>query len=325
MRPRQAATRGSRQRRPARPSAVGTWLLRHLQAAFSSLGRLSRAPLSALMTAGVIGIALALPAGLHVLLENVQQLSGRWDNAATISLFLKLDVNQEHAEDFAQELRSRPGIASVQLIGRDQALEEFRRLSGFGDALEALNENPLPIVLVVEPSGTQATPEGAEVLAAELKARNEVEIAQIDLQWVRRFQAITEIVSRGVLVIASLLALAVLLIVGNTIRLEIQNRHAEIEITKLIGGTDAFIRRPFLYSGLWYGLLGGWVAWVLVTVSLTLLAEPAEHLAVLYHSGFGLSSVDLATVLTLMAGGASLGLGGSWIAVGRHLSEIEPG
>jgi cell division transport system permease protein len=300
------------------------WMLRHLQAALSSLGRLSRTPISTVMTVAVIGIAMALPTGLHVLLDNVQQLAGRWDSAATISLFLQQGVAEDKGEALAKRLRKEPGIEEVQLIGRQEALNEFRRFSGFAGALDALEENPLPVVLMVTPAAAQSSPREAEALVKKLQQIDEVEFAQLDLQWVRRFQAITEIATRGVYVLASLLALAVLLIVGNTIRLDIQNRHAEIEITKLVGGTDAFIRRPFLYYGLWYGLLGGWLAWLLISLSLSLLSGPVEHLALLYHSDFDLSSVNISTILTLMAGGGLLGLGGSWVAVGRHLSAIEP-
>ncbi|MEJ1354966.1 MAG: permease-like cell division protein FtsX [Candidatus Sedimenticola sp. (ex Thyasira tokunagai)] len=307
-----------------RQRRLDIWVLRHLQVLFSSLGRLSRSPLSTLMTSAVIGIALALPTGLYLLLNNVQTLSGSWEGAAGISLFLEQQVTDDSAAKMASKLRLDPAIKRVDVISKGQALEEFRSLSGFSGALDALDENPLPVVLIIEPESDKSTPEAAEVLLQQLQKLQGVAFAQLDLQWVRRFHAITEIAQRGVLVLASLLGLAVLLIVGNTIRLEIQNRHAEIEITKLIGGTDAFIRRPFLYNGLWYGLFGGIIAWIMVTLSVGLLDNPVAHLAGLYHSGFDLSGMDLITLLTLISGSTLLGLAGSWIAVGRHLSEIEP-
>ncbi len=300
------------------------WVLRHLQAALSSLGRLSRTPLAALMTVAVIAIALALPAGLHLLLQNVQQISNRWDSAATISLFMQQGVDEAKAERTAKKLRAMDEVATVTMISRSDALEEFRQLSGFADALEALDENPLPVVLIVQPAMQHTTPAAVGILVKKLQRQAGVDFAQLDMEWVQRFQAIARIAERGVVVLGSMLALAVLLIVGNTIRLEIQNRHAEIEITKLIGGTNAFIRRPFLYGGLWYGLMGGWLAWILVSVALWLLSGPAEELALLYRSDFGLSSVPISTILTLLAGGGLLGLAGSWVAVGRHLHSIEP-
>ncbi|MGD8308169.1 MAG: permease-like cell division protein FtsX [Chromatiales bacterium] len=303
---------------------LDVWLMRHAQVALASLGRLSRAPLSTLMTAAVIGVALALPTGLHLLLKNVQTLSGSWDGAATISLFLKQDEEGGETAALLERLRTNPRIDRLRVIDPDSALVEFQRLSGFGDALEALEANPLPPVVVVQPEASHSAPAAAQALVEELRALPEVDIAQLDLQWVKRFHAITEIARRGALVIASLLALAVLLIVGNTIRLEIQGRREEIEVTKLIGATDAFIRRPFLYSGLWYGLAGGAIAWVLVGLSLGALAGPVQRLALLYGSGFDLASLDRATLGALLAGSGLLGLAGSWLAVRRHLSEIEP-
>lgn len=303
---------------------LDVWLLRHLQVALSSLGRLVRSPVSSLMTSAVIGIALALPTGLHLLLSNAQALSGNWDGAATVSLFIRQETTDQQLNQLLERLRLRGGIAGVRLISREQALEEFRLLSGFAAALEALEENPLPAVIVVEPQPAHSTPLAAEALLAQLKQLPEVDFAQIDLQWVKRFHGITEIARRAVLLLVSLLGMAVLLIVVNTIRLEIQNRHAEIEISKLIGATDAFIRRPFLYSGIWYGLCGGLVAWLLVALSLWLLDAPVARLAGLYNSSFDLQGMDFSTFSLLLGGSTLLGLAGSWVAVGRHLSAIEP-
>ena len=307
-----------------RRAGPGVYLLRHAQVALSSLGRLIRAPLATLMTATVIGIALALPTGLHVLLDNLQRLSGTWDGAATISLFLKPDLDQSQAEQVAKRLDDDQRVETLTLISRDAALDEFRRLSGFGAALDALDANPLPIVISVQPGADYAKPEQARAMVDHYSAMDEVDFAQLDLQWVRRFDAITRIAMRAVLVIGSLLGIAVLLIVGNTIRLEIQNRRAEIEITKLVGATDAFIRRPFLYCGTWYGLFGGLIASALVSGSLWLLQSPVARLAGLYQSDFGLSAIDAKPALTLLGVSILLGLAGSWLAVGRHLSEIEP-
>ena len=215
-------------------------------------------------------------------------------------------------------------IESLKLVTKQAALNEFRSLSGFADALEALDNNPLPALLVIQPKPEFTTAEAAQRLVRELELLPEADIVQLDLQWVQRLQAITVIAQRAVLVLASLLGMAVLLIVGNTIRLEIQNRHAEIEITKLIGATNAFIRRPFLYTGFWYGLFGGTIAWLLVAISVTLLKGPVSNLASLYESAFDLSSLNLLNILSLLAGAALLGLLGSWLAVGKHLSAIEP-
>ena len=303
---------------------LSTWIMRHLQAMLSSLGRLTRSPLSTFMTVAVLSIALAFPAGLKLLLDNAQRLSGGLDNSSNISIFLKQDVGDSQYEGLTEKLMAQEGVAAVQLITPEEALEEFRNNSGFAEALDALDSNPLPAVMVITPSNAFSSPESANQLVQELRSMPEVDIAQLDLEWLQRFHAITEIAARGVLLLASLLALAVLLIIGNTIRLEIQNMKEEIEITKLIGGTNAFIRRPFLYTGFWYGLLGGILAWILISINMWLLAEPVKKLAGLYHSSFTLTSIDLYSLIVLISSSAMLGLFGSWIAVARHLHAIEP-
>ena len=314
-------------RKPASSQLVSRpqiWLQRHAQVLLSSLGRLVRLPLSTLMTCAVIGIALALPVGLHLLIDNLQQLSGGWDQGANISLFLKQEMSDQQATELAEKLRQHQRIASIQVIGKAAALEEFRQLSGFGEAIEALDDNPLPVLLLVQPKTEFSDAQGAQRLVQELSLLPEADLVKLDLQWVKRLQALARIAQRGVLVLASLLGLAVLLVVGNTIRLEIQHRHAEIEISKLIGATDAFIRRPFLYTGIWYGLFGGILAWILVSLSIALLSAPVSGLASLYQSSFELSSLDAGGTLLLLLGSAGLGLGGSWLAVARHLSRVEP-
>jgi len=259
-----------------------------------------------------------------VILKNAQQLSGGWDGVAQISLFLKRSTTDKQARHLADQIRSLPDITTVSYISRDEALAEFRRLSGFGNALEALKDNPLPAVLVVRPAWQDNDPTAADRLLGRLQQFPAVDIAQLDMQWVKRLFVIMDIVRRGVLVLAALLALAVLLVVGNTIRLAIQNRRDEIVVMKLIGGTDAFIRRPFLYTGFWYGLLGGAIAWLLVNLSLSVLGGPIEQLAGLYQHRFAVTGLDLSATLLLLLFSILLGLTGSWLAVGRHLRDIEP-
>lgn len=300
------------------------WLLRHLQVALSSLGRLTRAPVATLMTTMVIGIAVALPAGMWVMLENLKAISGSWDGGASISVFLNTDVTDDSISRLATELENQPAVSHIEMITRDDALIEFQQFSGFGRAIEVLQENPLPAVIIVTPAPEYSDPMQAEQLLKTLESRPEVDFAQLDLEWVERFQAITQIAIRAVVVLATLLSLAVLLIIGNTIRLEIQNRQAEIEITKLIGATNAFIRRPFLYIGFWYGFLGGVIAWFLVTISLCLLSGPIERLTGLYQSEFRLDLLGGSTTLVVLLGTALLGLTGALLAVSRHLHQIEP-
>jgi len=307
------------------PGLLHTYLLRHAQVALNSLGRLYRMPLASLMTAAVIGIALALPTGLYLLTANLQQLSTQWDGSTSLSLFLHKDVPLKQARALANKLRAWPEIEQLQLITPQQALGEFRQLSGFGDALDVLDENPLPAVLALKPAASVSDAEAAGQLLERLQKLPEVELAQLDLQWVKRFNAIVAIVRRSIWIVASLLGLAVLLITGNTIRLEIQNRHEEIEITKLIGATGAFIRRPFLYGGLWYGLGGAFLATLLVELAFLQLRGPVRQLAGLYQSGFSLQTLSFSDSLGLLLAGALLGLLGAWLAVSRHLAAIEPG
>jgi len=306
------------------PRFLHNWITRHAQVALNSLGRLYRTPLSSLMTSAVIAIALALPSSLYLLTGNLQRLSTQWDGNTNLSLFLHRSVSLQQADALQKKLAQMPEIDSLQLITPEQALAEFRALSGFGEALDVLDENPLPAVIAVKPDKDHSEADAAAALLDKLRSLPEVDLAQLDLQWVRRFSAIVDIVRRSIWVMAALLGLAVLLIIGNTIRLEIQSRREEIEITKLIGATNGFIRRPFLYSGLWYGLAGAVLAGVLVEIAFLQLYAPVSRLAGLYQSSFGLHTLSFSDSLGLLATGAVLGLLGAWLAVGRHLAAIEP-
>jgi cell division transport system permease protein len=301
-----------------------TYLLRHLQVFFYSLGQLVRTPLASVMTIAVIGIALALPSGLYVLIDNVQRLSAGWDGSGKISLFLKQGTVDRDAQRLAEKIRRIAAVAAVDYMSPDQALAEFRRLSGFGEALNALGENPLPAVLIVRPTAKADNPTSLEQLLNELRQLDQVDLAQLDLAWVKRLYALLQLARRGVWILALLLSLAVVLIMGNTIRLAVLNRRDEIEVIKLVGGTNAFIRRPFLYTGLLQGLAGGLAAWALVSAVLALLAQPIHDLANLYASRFSVHALGARATTILLGTGAVLGWLGSRIAVGRHLHEIEP-
>ena len=303
---------------------IKNYFLRHAQVFFYSLGQLTRTPVATFLTVAVIGITLALPASLYVAIENVQRLASGWEDNGQISLFLKQDVSGAAIEKLADKIRRLPAVSWVDYVSREAALTEFKRLSGFGEALNALDRNPLPAVLVVHPAAKHAHPDKLQELLKELRRFNEVDIAQIDLDWVRRLHAMLELARQGVLILAAGLAIAVLLIIGNTIRLAVLNRRDEIEITKLIGGTNAFIRRPFLYTGTLQGLLGALLAWLLVGLGLLLLAGPIDNLAGLYGSRFEAENLGILASLALIGAGGLLGWLGSRLAVGRHLRAIEP-
>ena len=300
------------------------WLERHAQTLVGSLGRLWTHPFATLLTILVIGIALALPACLHVLVQNVRAASGGWGNALDISVYMKPNATLEQAQQAAKRIGQRRDVAEVTLIEADAALAEFRKGSGFGAALDALKDNPLPHALVVRPAEEFRDPAVVDNLSAELRKVDGVDIVQLDTAWVSRFNAILDVVRRVVLLAAGLFALGILVIVGNTIRLDIENRRDEIEVTKLVGGSDGFVRRPFLYNGVWYGLGGGLVAWLTVTVAIALLGEPVQRIAGLYGSSFRLHGLGLDGSAVLLVGGVLLGWLGSFIAATREIRGIEP-
>jgi cell division transport system permease protein len=294
----------------------------HRQNLVDALRRLGRQPFATLLTALVIAIAIALPAGLRVVVDNLGSLSGGWQSAADFTVYFKREVPTERARALSREVAARPDVAGVQFIDRAAALEEFRARSGFGAALDALDGNPLPDTLVVRPaSGVTSNVEG---IAAELRKLPETDLVQLDTQWVARLRAMLALARRIVDIATVLLAIAVAIVVGNTIRLEIQNRSPEIEITKLVGGTDAFIRRPFLYLGVCYGLAGAALACLLIYGTLAALGPPVRDLATLYDSRFALTGLSLRESAVLLGAGALLGWAGALLATARHLRAVEP-
>jgi len=308
---------------PRRTGVLSSWFSRHGGTAITALGRLSRQPFASLMTILVIAVTLALPAAMHLVVKNAQSLSASWNNALDFSLYLRNDVTAEQAQRLANLVGQRADVESVTFISADDALAEFRDASGFGDALDHLSTNPLPHTLVVRPAAGN-TEVSMDILNEELGNLPEADFVQVDTEWVRRFHAILAILERAVMIGAALLGAAILIIIGNTIRLDIQNRREEIEVTKLIGASNAFVRRPFLYSGFWYGLAGGVLALALVWYGLYALEEPVARLSGLYESSFIVLSLDAAESLMIIGAGIGLGLVGSWIAATRHMRRIEP-
>jgi len=302
---------------------LSSWLTRHAQNAVGALGTLSRNPVATALTVTVIGIALALPAALGVLVQSGRTLAGGWADVRDFSVYLAPGVALDKAEALARELRGKPGVASVRLISADAAVAELSRDPGFAGALAALESNPLPHTLVVRPLKTTDSA-SLERLGAEVQKANGVELVKLDLEWVKRLNAVLDFLRRLGLMTGGLLIAAVVIVVGNTIRLDIQNRSAEIEVAKLLGATDAFVRRPFLYLGLWYGLLGGLVAMLILLIGLWALGGPITQLAGLYGSSFELGGAPGSSLLAVLAGGVLAGWGGAWTAVARHLAAIQP-
>jgi cell division transport system permease protein len=303
---------------------VGAYFDRQAQTLVGSLGRIAEAPVAFLMTMTVIGIAVALPLCLYVFLQNARQAVAGWNDAFELSVYLSKSTTPERTGEIAAQIRSRTDVASVRVILAPQALAEFRRYSGFGDALDALRENPLPNTLVVTPTPAASTAAGTAALRTALRAVPDVDQVQLDTQWVQRLIAIVNLLRRVVWLAAGLLGLGVALIVGNTIRLDIQSRRAEIEVMKLVGASDRFARRPFLYAGLWYGAGGGVLALLLVAIAVAWVSGPVSRLAHLYGSGFALSGIGFKAGGVVLLASALLGWIGAWIAATQHIRAINP-
>lgn len=320
--------RNLRVTREARPRRISVferwrrWQRHHSQSAADSLARVLQQPAASLMAWLVIGIAIALPSSMWVVLDNIGRAGGALDSPARVSLFLAADVDEAAARDFAARLAERADIESVVFLSSDDALAEFTERSGMGDIVSSLGDNPLPHVLIVDPADDAL--ERVDALQREFTAAAVVDEAILDMLWLKRLQALMDLGRRAVQLLAVLLLAAVLLVLGNTIRLVIESRRDEIVISKLVGGSDAFVRRPLLYLGLWLGLGGGAVAALLVALGAALLRAPVAALADAYQSGFELRGLGLVDSLQLVLLGAALGLLGAWLAVARHLRDIEP-
>ena len=302
---------------------LNAWLQHHRLSAADSLVRVLDNPGSSLLTWLVIGIALALPVGLNVALDNVSKVSTGWESPAQISLFLQNGVADDRAKQLLAELSAREDVRETRFISREEALDEFRDLSGFADVLANLDENPLPDLILVTPKPTLDEP-AVSALRIALEQNTDVAEAVLDMAWLQRLNSLMELSRRVVLAVGGLLVVGVLLILGNTIRLAIESRRDEILIVKLVGGSNGFVRRPFLYTGLWYGVGGGVLAALLVSAALWYLEEPIGELAMLYESAFYLTGLGIMGALNLIILGGILGLAGAWLAVSRHLVHIEP-
>lgn len=303
-------------------SLLRAYLDSHRASLGDSLQRLVRQPFGSFLTCLVMGIALSLPMGLSLLLDSVERLGGSWQRAAQISVFLKLELPDGEGQALREQVAGMPEVRAAEWIGREQGLEQLQQHSGLGDALKELPDNPLPAVVLVTPQ--EIDKPALEALRERLAGLPGVEQAQLDLQWVERLGAILRLGERFIFGLAVVLILALLLVVGNTIRLHIENRRAEIEVIKLVGGTDGYVRRPFLYAGAFYGVGAGVLAWGLLEYGLGWLNESVVGLAGLYGSDFALGGVPLEDGLSLLVGAVLLGWVGAWLAVARHLRQLEP-
>ncbi|WP_263261368.1 permease-like cell division protein FtsX [Pseudomonas sp. RIT-PI-S] len=298
------------------------WLESHRASFVDSLKRLGRQPFGSFFTCLVMAVALSLPMGLSLLLKNVERLGGSWQRAAQISLYMRMEAGSREGEALVSQAKALAGVGDAEFISREKALEAFQQQSGLGEAIKELPDNPLPGVVVVTP--LEVDKPALEALREQLAQLPNVEQAQLDLVWVERLAAILKLGDRFVFGLAVLLISALLLVIGNTIRLHIENRRNEIEVIKLVGGTDAYVRRPFLYMGALYGFGAGLLAWAVLAFGLDWLNGAVVNLAGLYGSDFALGGVPAADGLSLLLGAVLLGYIGAWIAVARHLRELAP-
>lgn len=296
----------------------------HAHALFSSLGRLVASPFTSVLTIVVLAIAISLSSGFYLLVANLQQLAGNLEASNQISLFLNYETSNAKANSLADSIRKNPRVQEVKLITKEQALKEFQAYSGFGEAVKALEKNPLPFVIQVLPKNSLENEKAIETLLGNLKQEAEVDFAQLDMRWVERLQSIMEVARRGVMSLSLLLGVAVLFITGNTIRLELHNRRDEVVLAKLVGATDGFIQRPFLYSGFWMGFFSGVTAWFIVTVTLLILKQPVERLSGLYDGAFHILFLGFLETLALLAISSALGVAGSWIVLHFQLQKLKP-
>ena len=296
------------------------WARRHAFSLLSSLGNLARHPLASMMTFGVLAFAAALPLVLHVALVNLERIGQQWERLDTLSVFLELGIAPGDVDRLVSRISSWPEVSTVDPISPEQGMAELSNQLGVTEISDLVADNPLPWVLEVTPVSSI----DRHALLARLDQESATAAVIVDLQWLERLDAMTELLAQIVALLAVLLALGVAAIIGNTIRLDIQNRREEIEVMSLVGATAAFIRRPFLYTGLWYGLIGGLLACLIVTAGLLALDEPVRNLSQTYTLSLGLQAPGPEVIGLVILGSGLFGLLGSWLVVAQHLRRIDP-
>jgi cell division transport system permease protein len=298
-------------------SRIGMWFDHHAYSLVASLGRMLRKPWATALTIGVMAVALALPLGLWATLQNIERFVANVQQSRQISVFLKTDVSAARAQALAAGLKGREDVAAVELRTPEQGLEELRQ-RGLGESLAALETNPLPSLLIVTPRNDESA------LVQSLQALAEADVVQHDAGWRERLAQWLRFAKRLAWVLAGLLGLGALLVVGNTVRLDIQSRRDEIGVLQLLGASDGFIRRPFLYLGTCYGVLAGALALGVLTIIDVVLREPLAQLAASYGSGFILRGFDPLQATVIVLGAGALGWLGAGFVTGHYLRQTRP-
>lgn len=300
------------------------FILMVIRQGVQSLGEMWRTPLASIMTICVLGLSLTLPATLYLVVKNVQQLRTGFQEASEISLFVKQDISEQQTQSLLKRLALYPEIEKVNFISKTAALDEFKALSGFGQALDYLDDNPLPDVVLVTPTARHRNADSAEALLIKLKGEREIETGKLDIAWLERLNAILSLLRESVITIGLLLQTSVTLIIGNTIRLSIMDKKSEIQVMKLVGATNSFIHTPFLWTGIWYGVIGGFIAFISLTLMMWWLEVAVQQVAGAYQTNFVLSGLNFTEFGLLLGVAVGLGFFGSFLSVNRYIKEIEP-
>lgn len=298
--------------------------INNIRQIITSLGEIWRTPIASVMTILVMGLSLTLPATLHIIVKNVQSINVQWESASEISLFLHEDLTEQQISSAIRRISAYDEVESLRYISKDDALEEFKKLSGFGNAMDYLSENPLPASLIVTPQPQYRQAQAAKNLLYKLQKEREVDFGKLDIDWLARLNAIVGMLEESVITVAALLLVSVVLIIGNTIRLSIISRREEIEVMKLVGATEAFIQRPFVYTGIWYGLMGGFIAFIVLAFVVWWMQSALVDISGLYMADFEIEGLTFSEFVTLMVLASGLGFSGAFWSVHRHIKEIEP-
>jgi cell division transport system permease protein len=308
---------------PSLQDRLHSYLVLQRQTLGEALQRMGRTPFAMAMTILVIAITLALPTSFHLLVKNLRAVGGDLEATNEISLYLKPELPNDAGRKLAERLKNHDQIAETRMVTKETGLAELKAYSGFGEVLATLNFNPLPVVIGIRPKDSLTRPEQVEKLVAELKALPEADLVQVDTQWMHRLYAILRVAERSAVVLGVLLGCAVLFIVGNTIRLELYNRREEIIVQKFLGATDRFIRRPFLYTGFWFGFFGSVLAWIIVALMLLVVRAPIRELNALYGGDFSLAFLSIFESLFLIGIACLLGVMGSFVVLVYHLRRLR--
>ncbi|HVC12522.1 MAG TPA: permease-like cell division protein FtsX [Burkholderiales bacterium] len=299
-----------------------SWLRQHRQALRAALGRFAAPRAASLLNALVIGVTLSLPAGGYLLLANLRAVTQRFTLEPEVTVFMRAAAARADADALGARLKADARVRDFRFIPREAALKELQDSAGLGDVVAALDRNPLPDAFVVRAKDPR--PEALDALAASLRAAPSVALVQVDSAWARRLAALLDLGRLAVALLSTLLGVALVAVTFNTIRLQMLTQRDEIELSKLIGATDAFIRRPFFYLGLLQGAAGGLIAFAILRAGLAALNGGVRELARAYGSDFRLAFLSAGEAGALVAFSAALGWLGAYLSVSKYLHEIEP-